>query len=110
IGMDGQRLPSSQTGPYVDLVAPGAQIIAAGLKDGFTIHEGTSFAAPFVVAAAALARAYRPKLTAAQVVDRLKSTADGPDGLLNPYRALTDQLIPPTKATPSPLAERSVDK
>jgi membrane-anchored mycosin MYCP len=109
IGLDGQRLPSSQTGPYVDLVAPGAQIIAAGLKGGFTIHEGTSFATPFVAATAALVREYRPKLTAAQVVERLKATADGPDGLLNPYRAVTDQLIPPTKATPSPIAEGRTD-
>src|SRR5690349_15881350 len=112
IGLDGRRLPTSQVGPYVDLVAPGAQIPAAG-----ELHEGTSFATPFVAAAAALVREYRPKLTAAQVVDRLLATADptpgGPNnpeyghGLVNPYRALTDQLNPaagPTTTT-SPIPE-----
>jgi type VII secretion-associated serine protease mycosin len=112
VDMDGKRLPSSQIGAYVDLVAPGAQIVAAGVPDGFTIHEGTSFATPFVAAAAALVREYRPKLTAAQVVERLRATADGPEspeygrGLVNPYRALTDQLIPTPSTPPPPIAER----
>jgi type VII secretion-associated serine protease mycosin len=112
IGLDGRRLPTSQVGSYVDLVAPGAQILAAG-----ELHEGTSFATPFVAAAAALVREYRPKLTAAQVVDRLLATADptpgGPNspeyghGLVNPYRALTDQLNPATgpAGTASPIPE-----
>jgi membrane-anchored mycosin MYCP len=112
IGLDGRRLPTSQVGTYVDLVAPGAQILAAG-----QLHEGTSFAAPFVAAAAALVREYRPKLTAGQVVARLLATADptpgepnSPEyghGLVNPYRALTDQLNPATgpTATSSPIPE-----
>ncbi len=120
VGMDGQRLAGSQIGTYVDLVAPGAQIVAAGVPDGFTVREGTSFAAPFVAAAAALVREYRPKLTAAQVVDRLLATADptpggssSPEyghGLVNPYRALTDQLIPTTSAPASPIAEPRADR
>src|SRR5690349_14586965 len=75
VGMDGRRLAGSQIGRYVDLVAPGAQIVAAGVPDGFTVREGTSFATPFVAAAAALVREYRPELTAAQVVDRLLTPA-----------------------------------
>ena len=77
------------------------------------LHEGTSFATPFVSAAAALVREYRPELTAAQVVARLLATADptsgGPNspeyghGLVNPYRALTDQL----SATARPSASQS---
>ncbi len=118
IGLDSRRLAGSQVGPYVDLVAPGAQILAAGLPDGFTVHEGTSFATPFVAAAAALVRQYRPNLTAAQVASRLLATADpspgGPHspeygaGLVNPYRALTDQLGAPTgpARSTSPIAEK----
>src|SRR5690348_7132897 len=116
VGPDGQRVAGSQIGPYVDLVAPGTQIVAAGVPDGYAIREGTSFATPFVAAAAALVRAYRPRLTATQVVDRLLATADpttgGPSspefghGLVNPYRALTDQLAPATPAAPSRIAER----
>ena len=112
VGPDGRRLPTSQVGAYVDLVAPGTQIVAAG-----GVHEGTSFATPFVAATAALVREYRPELTAAQVIDRLLATADpspgGPNspeyghGLVNPYRALTDQARPAAGPTagPSPIPE-----
>jgi membrane-anchored mycosin MYCP len=102
IGSDGRRLASSQIGTYVDLVAPGGQIVTAALPQGRTVQEGTSFAAPFVSAAAALIRQYHPELSARQVAERLIATADpapgGPHsneygaGVLNPYRALTDQV------------------
>ena len=96
---DGKRAPTSQTGPYVDLVAPGTQIVTTAPLDGLTVMEGTSFATPFVSATAALIRQYRPDLTAAQVAAQLTSTADGGQagpgygaGVLNPLRALTERL------------------
>ncbi|MDG6101041.1 type VII secretion-associated serine protease mycosin [Dactylosporangium aurantiacum] len=98
VGPDGQRLPGSQTGPYVDLVAPGGRIVTTATPQGLTTVEGTSFAAPYVAAAAALLRQYRPEMTAAQVAARLAATADGGAagpgfgaGVLNPYRALTEE-------------------
>lgn len=97
IGPDGQRVPSSQAGPYVDLVAPGSQIVTTSVPQGLTIVDGTSFAVPFVAATAALLRQYRPELSAAQVAAQLTATADGGvagpgygAGVLNPYRALTE--------------------
>ena len=42
--------------------------------------EGTSYAAPFVAATAALLRQYRPELTAAEVADRIVATADPAPG------------------------------
>jgi membrane-anchored mycosin MYCP len=108
IAPDGQRVPTSQTGPYVDLVAPGRQIVTTATPDGWTVMDGTSFAAPFVSAAAALLRQYRPDLTAAQVAAQLTATADGGRagpgygaGVLNPYRALTEHL----GASPGPAAQ-----
>jgi membrane-anchored mycosin MYCP len=102
IGADGRRLAGSQIGPWVDLVAPGGRIVTAALPRGRTVQEGTSFAAPFVAATAALVRQYHPELGARQVADRLTATADpsagGPGsheygaGVLNPYRALADQV------------------
>jgi membrane-anchored mycosin MYCP len=104
VDIDGARLPGSQIGPYVDLVAPGVKVLAATRVDGHAYVDGTSFAAPFVAGTAALVRAAWPQLTAAQVVARLEATASpargglGSDaygaGLVNPYRAVTDGLYP----------------
>jgi membrane-anchored mycosin MYCP len=113
----GARLQSSQTGPYVDLVAPGGSVLAATRRTGHAYVDGTSFAAPFVAGTAALVRAAWPKLTAQQVVQRLMATATlargGSDstqygaGIVDPYRAVTEpmigspaRVIPPMTAPP----------
>nr|BFE64098.1 hypothetical protein GCM10020063_086240 [Dactylosporangium thailandense] len=102
---DGRRAPSSQTGAYVDLVAPGSGIVTTATPEGWATMDGTSFAAPFVSAAAALLRQYRPELSAPEVAARLIATADGGPagpgygaGVLNPFRALTEL----TGASPDP--------
>lgn len=114
---DGARVPTSQTGPHVDLVAPGADVIAAA-RDGYARYTGTSFAAAFVTGTAALVRQYHPTLTADQVADRLKATADALDpapasgfgaGIVNPYRAVTASLDGATPAAPGPVARHSAD-
>lgn len=103
IGEDGQIQPFSQRGPYVDLVAPGAKVLMAAPERGHQEDAGTSYATPFVAAAAALIRQYWPDLKAPQVAERLIATADpasGTDrnaygaGVLNPYRAVTDTGAP----------------
>jgi type VII secretion-associated serine protease mycosin len=120
IAQDGTRLSASQVGDFVDVVAPGADVTAAaaggGQKADFT---GTSYAAPFVSATAALLREYYPTLSAQGIIRRIKATADpapgGKDsnaygaGVLNPYRALTETVTSgaPRKAAPLPAA--SVD-
>lgn len=76
IGADGGRAAFSQTGPYIDLVAPGSEVLTAAPGAGHHRVEGTSYAAPFVAATAALLREYRPELTAAQVAERIVATAD----------------------------------
>lgn len=68
--------------------------------------EGTSYAAPFVAATAALLRQYRPELTATEVAGRIVDSADPAPGrgdgygagVLNPYRAVTE--------TPGPVVDR----
>jgi type VII secretion-associated serine protease mycosin len=100
IGADGTRAAFSQTGPYVDLVAPGSAVLTAAPGQGHHRVEGTSYAAPFVAATAALLRQYRPELSAAQVAERIAATADPAPGagrgggygagVLNPYRAVTE--------------------
>ncbi|HEX6501561.1 MAG TPA: type VII secretion-associated serine protease mycosin [Micromonosporaceae bacterium] len=125
----GARLSASQVGPYVDLVAPGEAVPAAARVRGFARYTGTSFAAPFVAATAALIRQYRPGLSAAQVARRLTATADPAPGgssdgygagVLNPYRAVTEALDlsspasgvaappPAPRAAPAPSHQRAL--
>lgn len=102
IDIDGARTSTSQVGPYVDLVAPGAGVLTTTRVEGHAYATGTSYAAPFVSATAALVRAAWPNLTAPEVAQRLVATASpargGKDshaygaGLVNPYRAVTDGL------------------
>ncbi|WP_199434202.1 type VII secretion-associated serine protease mycosin [Qaidamihabitans albus] len=112
VDMTGTRLPSSQIGPQVDIVAPGGGVLAAARAGGHQYQDGTSFAAPFVAATAALVRSARPELSAEQVVERILATATpapgGRDseaygaGLVNPYRAVTDGLVDaPPASVPS---------
>jgi membrane-anchored mycosin MYCP len=100
IDIAGAKPKDSQSGPYVKLVAPGVQVTGANPIKGLILNRGTSFAAPFVSGVAALVRSAYPKLTAAQVADRLIRTAsvarggkgsqEYGAGVVNPYRAVTD--------------------
>jgi type VII secretion-associated serine protease mycosin len=115
---DGTRVPTSQTGPHVDLVAPGADVTAATRRSGYARYAGTSFAAAFVAGTAALVRQYHPGLSADQVAQRLLATADVLDsapasgfgaGLVNPYRAVTASLDGGPAATAGPVTRRPPD-
>jgi len=117
IEADGSRLPQSQMGAYVDIVAPGGDVTAAATGGGqIGDLSGTSYATPFVAATAALLRQYYPALSAQDIIRRVKATADpapgGRDsaaygaGVLNPYRALTETVTTgdPEQAKPLPAA------
>jgi len=104
VDINGARMPGSQIGGYVDLVAPGAKVLTTTRVDGHAYVDGSSFAAPFVAGTAALVRAAWPTLRAAEVTRRLIATADPARGgrnsdaygagLVNPYRAVTDGIDP----------------
>jgi len=100
IAEDGSLLPQSQIGPYVDVVAPGADVITAQPVAGHQRRSGTSYATAFVSATAALVRSARPGLSAENVVNRIMATATpsrgGPGygaGVVNPYRAVTEEAL-----------------
>jgi subtilisin family serine protease len=65
----------SNTGSYVDLVAPGVSILSTVPPAGYAALNGTSMATPHVSAAAALVIARRPFCTPDRVEARLKATA-----------------------------------
>jgi type VII secretion-associated serine protease mycosin len=113
INADGVREDYSQVGDYVDVVAPGGGIAVAWPDGRYSVQSGTSYATPFVAATAALVRQYRPELSARDVARRIVATADpapgGGDrtgaygsGVVNPYRAVTEEVAigPPERAKP----------
>lgn len=71
----------SLTGPQTVLTAPAVNLLGAR-PGGYWHVQGTSFAAPLVAATAALIRSRYPGMSAANVVNRLISTARdlGPTG------------------------------
>jgi membrane-anchored mycosin MYCP len=117
IGPDGLRASFSQVGPYVDVVAPGEGVIMAAVGGGYAVDRGTSYAAPFVAATAALVRDYWPTMSAKEVVRRIVATADPAAGgrqseaygagVVNPYRAVTEKVA---QEAPERLAPLPVDR
>jgi membrane-anchored mycosin MYCP len=118
IDSDGRRVPTSQIGTYVDLVAPGSDVVASATI-GQSTFDGTSIASAFVAASASLVLGARPSLIgrvsgAARVkavTARLLATG-GPElageqsmaygaGVVDPYRALTEDA---SDRGPAPLA------
>lgn len=107
-------------GDWVDLSAPGALTTVRAEEDtngdGLCFVAGTSISAPYVAAAAGLVLSANPDLTAAQVMEILRSTADdlgntGFDkltgyGRVNFHAAvLAAQGTPPAEDTTPPLVQ-----
>jgi subtilisin family serine protease len=63
-------------GDHVDLAAPGVNVWAAASISGGRPQTGTSFATPFVTAAAALLKAANPAMSAAEIERRLGEAAE----------------------------------
>ncbi len=110
----------SNTGTGVTLAAPGVNIVEADSTEasGYAEGTGTSDAAAYVSATAALIRAKYPNLTAGQVINRLIKSATflnhdvkkAPDeeygyGIIRPYMALTMDI--PKGPKQGPLAQLS---
>ncbi|MGD1093054.1 MAG: Ig-like domain repeat protein [Bryobacteraceae bacterium] len=76
----------SNTGPYVDLVAPGCGETPY-IASAITYACGTSYSAPIVTGVAALMLSVNRSLTPAQITTMLKSTAtpEGPGGCNSTY-------------------------
>ncbi|MGH3867132.1 MAG: type VII secretion-associated serine protease mycosin [Pseudonocardiaceae bacterium] len=105
----------SMHGPWVDVAAPGTGAVSlaagqpgltGGLVDAHGVAhalDGTSFATPYVAGLVALVRERFTSLTARQVMDRIKRTAQHPAapggrneelgyGMIDPVAALTAAL------------------
>ena len=102
VGPDGSLASFSDRRTPVSVTAPGINVTSAypgDFPDAYNPGDnGTSFATAFVSGVAALVRAYHPDLDEAQVVARIKATADGAagpgtgNGMVNPVQAVTAVL------------------
>jgi type VII secretion-associated serine protease mycosin len=102
----------STAGSYVDVAAPGVQILSTVRGSSYTTMSGTSMATPFVAAAVAILKAADPALTPARAAQVLESTAvdlgpagrdnDTGYGLIDPAAALCTVMSCGGSPTPSP--------
>lgn len=65
----------SNTGSYIDVAAPGQDVLAAVPGGTYDRQSGTSFATPHVSAVAALVAAANPRLSASQIASAVMLTA-----------------------------------
>ena len=109
-----QKSDFSSFGPAVDLAAPGSSIVSTysngfGGADETRSLSGTSMASPLAAGVAALVWSNESGLTATQVKQRLKDTADNINdsrlgaGRVNAFRAVTGGTPPSPPAAPSGL-------
>lgn len=98
VDLDDELYDKSNIGQYIDLAAPGVDIVSTIPGNRFNVFSGTSIATAHVTAVAALLLQANPDLSAKEVAETLKETAvdlgsQGPDprfgaGRINACRAL----------------------
>ncbi|MFC1444316.1 type VII secretion-associated serine protease mycosin [Streptacidiphilus sp. N1-10] len=100
----------SETGPSVQVAAPGVDMVSTVPKGGQCVDSGTSFAAPYAAAVAALLKQKYPTWTPAQIIARIEQTAQRTDagrnnyvgwGVVDPVAALSDDSPPESAAVPT---------
>ncbi|QSB04864.1 S8 family serine peptidase [Natronoglycomyces albus] len=113
------RDPQSSTGHWIDLMAPGSDLVALHRAQTWRAnHEGSAAAAAHVAAAAALLRSQNSDWSAQEVTEQLFKTAAGAPGgryspqyghgIVDPYRAVTNQVHPERDRIELPQMEHPV--
>lgn len=128
VAENGQPSVFTLAGPWVDVAAPGENIVSVNPVSGPALInslgstdgrqepiQGTSFAAPYVAGTVALVRERFPDLDARQVMARIEATAHAPaggtnelvgHGVVDPVAAVTDL---PEALTPQGLDASSTE-
>ncbi|MDI3407197.1 type VII secretion-associated serine protease mycosin [Streptomyces cavernicola] len=106
-----ERAFFSQAGDFVDIAAPGVDMVSTVPKGGQCTDQGTSFAAPYVAGVAALMKDRYPEWNSKQIIARMQETAQRPTaepnryvgwGVVDPLAALSNSTEP--GETPKPEA------
>ncbi|WP_413788168.1 type VII secretion-associated serine protease mycosin [Streptomyces chartreusis] len=105
-----ERAAFSQSGDFVDIAAPGVDMVSTVPGGGHCADNGTSFSAPYVAGVAALIKAKHRDWTQKQITAQIMQTAErsipGHDrlvgwGVVDPVRALTEDDRPIESPVPS---------
>ncbi|MFO0802023.1 MAG: S8 family serine peptidase [Gemmataceae bacterium] len=104
------RSSFSNYGPNtVDIAAPGSSILSTTPNNTYSVYSGTSMATPHVTGAIALYWDANPTASAADVIAKLKSSADvvtGLSGYVEGGRRLNvSRMLEPTSPPPPPPAD-----
>src|SRR5688572_11638884 len=70
------RSPFSNFGKTVDIIAPGYFVLTTVYNDAYSLESGTSISSPLVAGAAALVWSKFPTMSALQVAEQLRVSAD----------------------------------
>lgn len=119
IGRDGLVTDASRP-DHVDLVAPGYEVLTTLPKAGHGEMSASAFATGYVAGTVALARSYHHGASAADIVRRVRATAaPAPDsegsanygqGLVNPYQAVVENLVPGDPAELPPMSRTTMSR
>ncbi|GLY01604.1 MULTISPECIES: S8 family serine peptidase [Actinoplanes] len=117
VGIDGTILSGSPSGDYVDLVAPGAEVPTLQRGSGLVAASSSGIAAGVTAGVVAVARSKRGDLLPAEIVRTILAGASPAPltgqygaGVVNPYAALTEQIVAPSaRALPEVAPARMPD-
>jgi subtilisin family serine protease len=87
-----QKSGFSQYGTWIDISAPGSNILSTNESTGYANSSGTSMASPVVAGVSALLRSYFPELTAKQVKEILMESSTKID--MEVKKPGTQDLVP----------------
>ncbi|WP_376774079.1 type VII secretion-associated serine protease mycosin [Allostreptomyces psammosilenae] len=113
-----ERSVFSQAGEFVDVVAPGEDVVSTVPRGGHCVDVGTSFSAPYVSGVAALLRAKYPDWSAEEIAAWMAQTAQRSDrdhnqfvgwGVVDPVKALTGNAEPISEPVPDVLPSGAAD-
>lgn len=106
-----ERASFSQFGDFLDVVAPGVDMLSTARAGGQCVDNGTSFSAPYVAGVAALLKQKYKNWTAQQIRTRLEQTAErsgkGRDnqigwGVVDPVKAVQSNSEPSDSPSANP--------
>jgi len=80
-----QKAPFSNFGPWIDVSAPGVDILSTSVSGNYSNMSGTSMSTPIVAGLAGLTYSMFPHYTADSVINRIKNSCDNIDALNPAY-------------------------